>query len=106
MKDFQIIYKILALLDKHKGDETFDYAQISADAMKTEFANWEQLMIEMQENGFIKGLVYGKSISDKFMHLREPICPSITLKGMEYLADNNMMTKAKKTLEKVADIIA
>lgn len=105
MKDFQIIYKILSILDRHKGDESFDYAQISAEAMKTEYNDWEQLMIEMQENGFIKGLVYGKNINDKFMHLREPICPSITLKGMEYLSENSMMAKAKKALEKIADIV-
>lgn len=99
MKDFQIIYKILSILDKHKGDESFDYAKISAEAMKTEYNDWEQLMIEMQENGFIRGLIYSRNLSDKFPHLREPICPVITLKGMEYLAENNMMAKAKKIVE-------
>lgn len=99
MKDFQIIYKILSLLDKHKGDESFDYSQISADAMKTGYNDWEQIMIEMQENGFIRGIVYTRSLSDKFPHICEPICPSITLKGMEYLAENNMMSKAKKIVE-------
>lgn len=99
MKDFQIIYKILSILDKHKGDESFDYAQISAEAMKTGYNDWEQLMIEMQENGFIRGLIYSRNLNDKFPHLREPICPVITLKGMEYLAENNMMAKAKKIVE-------
>ena len=30
MGDFKIIYKILRMLDKHKGDETFEYGSISA----------------------------------------------------------------------------
>ena len=105
MKDFQIIYKILSLLDKHKGDESFDYALISADAVKTSYADWEQIMIEMQENGFIRGLVYSRTITDKFPHLTEPICPVITLRGMEYLADNGMMAKAKKLLETAAGFV-
>lgn len=32
VNNFQVIYKILRLLDKHKCDEAFDYAEISAKA--------------------------------------------------------------------------
>lgn len=102
MGDFTIIYKILAILDKHKGEEDFDYAAISAAAMKTEYANWEQIMIEMQENGLIRGLVYSRSLSEKFPHIREPICPVITLRGMEYIEENSMMSKAKELLKTAA----
>ena len=34
MNDYKIMCKILRLLDKHKGDEDFDYALISASAIK------------------------------------------------------------------------
>ena len=34
MKNFTVIYKILALLEKNMGREDFDYKLISAEAMK------------------------------------------------------------------------
>lgn len=105
MSTFQTIYKILRLLDKNKGREDFDYALISAQAMKIGFEEWEQLMIEMQVNGLIRGLVTNQTLSDKFPHLVEPIRPVITLKGMEYLSENSFMSKAKEALRMVGDII-
>jgi len=103
--DFQVIYKILRLLQKNRGREDFDYAQISAQAMKLDFADWEQLMIEMQEDGLIRGLVYVQTLSDKFPHITEPIRPAITLKGLEYLAENSAMNKAKEMLRMIGEII-
>lgn len=105
MNDYKIMCKILRLLDKHKGDEDFDYALISASAMKCGYAEWEQLMIELQENGYLRGLVYTQTMSDKFPHLVEPIRPRITMKGMAYLEENTMMAKAKEALQMVGDII-
>lgn len=105
MNNFQMIYKILKLLDKHKGDESFDYQSISAQALKVEYAEWEQIMIELQVNGFIRGLTYTQTLSDKFPHLVSPVHPQITLKGMEYLAENNMMAKAKETLKLVGELL-
>lgn len=105
MNDFQAMYKILALLNKYRGDETFEYEQISSSAMKMKYEAWEQLMIELQANGFIRGLVYTQDLSHKFPHIVEPIRPVITLKGMEYLAENSMMAKAKEALKVVGEII-
>lgn len=93
MRNFKVIYKILKTLDKYKGDESFDYSLISAEAMKIKFEEWEQLMIELQKGEYIRGLIYTQSITNKFPHIVEPIQPQITLKGMEYLAVNGMMVK-------------
>lgn len=105
MNNFKVMYRILRLLDRNKGDETFDYEQISAKAMNIGFAEWEQLMIELQMNGCIRGLVYSQSFSQKFPHICEPIQPCITMKGMEYLENNSMMAKAKELLELAGNII-
>lgn len=105
MDNFKAIYKILRSLDKHKGQEDFDYQSISASAMKLEYAEWEQLMIELQINGYIRGLVYTQTMSDKFPHIAEPIKPQITMKGMEYLETNSMMSKAKEALRMIGDIL-
>ena len=44
MSNSQVIYKILRLLDKYKGDESFDYELISASALKMKYAEWELLI--------------------------------------------------------------
>ncbi len=105
MNNFYVIYKILYNLDKYKGDEAFDYRSISPEAMGISFTTWEQLMIELQANGYIRGLVYTKTLSDKFPHIIEPIEVQITLRGMEYLEDNSMMAKAKEALRLAGDIL-
>ena len=107
MDNFNAIYKILKLLDKHKGDEEFDYELISAKAMKMKVSDWEQIMIELQMNGFIRGLVYTQDLTNKFPHIVEPIHPQITLKGMEYLSENSIMKKVEKdqSLEQIADAL-
>ena len=98
-------YEILRILDEHNGDEAFDYRSISAEAMGMSFASWEQLMIELQSNGYIRGLVYTKTLSDKFPHIVEPVEVQITLRGMEYLEDNSMMAKAKEALRLAGEIL-
>lgn len=105
MRNFKAIYKILKTLDKCKGREDFDYALISAQAMKLEYAEWEQLMIELQISGYIRGLVYTQTVNEKFPHIVEPIRPQITMKGMEYLENNSMLAKAKDALRMAGDII-
>lgn len=105
MNNFQVIYKILRLLDKHKGNETFDYEMISAKAMKLEYEEWEQILIELQMGGYIRGVTYTQTMSDKFPHIVEPIRPQITMKGMEYLETNSMMSKAKEALRMIGEFI-
>ena len=105
MKSFTVIYKILKLLEVNMGREDFDYELISAKAMKIPYEQWEQLLIMMQHEGYIDGIVYARTVEDKFDHIAQPIRPVITLKGMEYLESNSFMAKAKETLKMIGDII-
>lgn len=105
MNDMKAAYKILKLLSKYRGDEAFDYEMISASALKMGFNQWEQLMIEMQEKGLIKGLVYAQTMTQKFPHLVEPIRPMITFDGIEFLANNSTMAKVKEALALAGDFI-
>ena len=83
MDNFKAIYKILCVLDRRKGDETFDDAAISADTLKIAYADWEQLLIELQRNGYVDGVVYTQKMSDKFPHIVEPVYPRITLNNIQ-----------------------
>lgn len=105
MDNFKAIYKILRELEKNMGNENYKFHSISAEYLKVSFEKWEQLLILMQENGYIKGLVLSKGAEDTFQHIAEPIRPKITLKGLEYLADNSFMGKAKEALKMAGEIL-
>ena len=62
-------------------------------------------MIELQDSGYIKGLVYTQTLSDMFPHICEPIKPRITIRGIEYLEDNSFMKKAADALKAVGELI-
>lgn len=105
MDNFKIIYKILRELEKNMGNENFNLETISALKMKVSFEKWEQLLILMQYEGYIKGLVLSKDLEQLYRHISEPIKPQITIKGLEYLAENSFMAKAKKALKMAGEIV-
>lgn len=105
MDNFKIIYKILRNLEINMGNEQFQIKTISAETLGIPFNRWEQLLIMMQDEGYIKGLVINKSLEDTYSHIVEPIKPQITIKGLEYLAENSFMSKAKELLKMAGEII-
>lgn len=105
MDNFKIMYKILRELEKNMGNENFSVETISAEKLKVSFEKWEQLLILMQDEGYIKGLVLSKDLSQSFRHIAEPINPQITIRGLEYLANNSMMGKAKEILKMAGEIL-
>ena len=105
MDNFKAIYRILKELDRHKGDEDFDVGCILPEALRVPETDWEQLMIELARAGYVNGVSYTKALGDKFPHLAYPIAPRITLKGMEYLAENSMMQKAANLAKGIVDIV-
>lgn len=105
MDNFKIIYKILQELEKNMGNEDFAVQSISPEQLKISFEKWEQLLILMQEEGYIKGLVLSNDLSKMYRHIAEPIKPQITIKGLEYLANNSTLAKAKELLKMAGEII-
>lgn len=105
MDNFKIIYKILRELERNMGNEQFEIYQVSADKLKMPYERWEQLLIMLSDNGYISGIVVSQDLEDKFRHIAEPIRPYITLKGLEYLANNTFMEKAKEVLRLAGEIL-
>lgn len=105
MDNFKSIYRILRELEKNMGNDNFSPACISAEKMKIPFGRWEQLLILMQDEGYIKGLVLSSGLESPLRHITEPIFPQITIKGLEYLEDNSFMAKAKEMLKMAGEII-
>lgn len=74
--------------------EEFDPERISPEVIGLSRERWEQLLIQLQKNGYIEGLNIRQYIRQT-PHILPPVCPRITLKGLEYLHENSIMQKMK-----------
>ena len=105
MDNFKIIYRILKYLEASLDCEEFDPEAISPFRLGITKERWEQLLIMMQDEGYICGIFSTQTLSDSRRHICEPVTPSITIKGLEYLADNTFMKKAAGLVKGVKDTI-
>ncbi len=105
MDNFTIIYKILRALEKAMDYDEFDISQISHERLDISYQRWEKIMIMLSKSGYIEGIVYDQCLRDYSPKLERPICPVITLKGLEYLADNTLMKKAANIAKGIKDTI-
>ena len=105
MDNFKMIYRILKYLEEHLGESNLDMDEVSHERLGISFPRWEALLKLMQEEGYIKGLTYQQTMSDSQPHVVEPIRPSITIKGLEYLAENSIMKKIAEAAKQVKSII-
>ena len=105
MNNFKIIYRILKYLEEHIGEENLDLDRISYEQLGISFLRWGALLRMMQEEGYIKGLIYEQTMSDISPHVVTPIRPKITIKGLEYLEENSFMKKAAEAFKTVKEII-
>lgn len=103
MDNFKIIYRILKSLEASLDFEETDVSAISPEKLGVTKARWEQLLIMMQDEGYIKGIVCTRSAGEDKRHIVEPIKPVITLKGLEYLSENSFMKKAANLAKGIKD---
>ena len=105
MDNFSIIYKILKALEKAMDYEVFDTSLIAPERLGITRERWEKLLIMLSKEGYIEGIVYDQVLADYSPHICEPIHPVITLKGLEYLAENNLMKKAANVIKGIKETI-
>lgn len=99
------IYRILAALAKYAGREDFDNRLISAEKLKLSYAEWEQLMILLQKKGYVEGVLYTQTLSDRFPKITDISRVSITLDGIEYVEENSTMKKIGEALKMAGEIL-
>ena len=105
MDNFKMIYRILKYLEEHLGESNLNMDEVSHEKLGISFLRWEALLKLMQEEGYIKGLVYQQTMSDSQPHVVEPVRPTITIKGLEYLTENRIMKKIADSAIRVKSII-
>ena len=105
MDNFTIIYKILKALEKAMDFDEFDITAISHEKLGVTYPRWEKIIIMLSKSGYIEGIVYDQCSGDYSPKLERPVCPVITLKGLEYLSDNTLMKKAANIAKGIKDTI-
>lgn len=105
MDNFKIIYRILKYLETSMDCNALSTEAISHIQLGITRERWEQLLIMMQDEGYIRGLVTAQSLSDSHRWIADPVAPEITIKGLEYLAENSFMKKAMNLTKEVKDSI-
>ena len=103
--NFKIIYKILKYLEASLDSNVIDVEPVSAEQLRISYERWTALLMLLQEEGYISGLRFTQTMSDSRAELLQPVCPMITLKGLEYIAENGMMQKAGKLLKGIKEIV-
>lgn len=106
MNNFTIIYKILKALEKALDYDEFDISRISAECLNITYQRWEKIIIMLIKSGYIEGIVYDQCCSDYSPKLEHPLCPVITLKGLEYLSENSVMKKAANVVKGIKETIS
>ena len=104
MNNFTTIYKILKAIERSMDYEEFDSNLISPESLGITKERRDKLLIEMQEDGYIRN-VNCSTYFHQGTVIHEPIKPTITIKGLEYLANNSMMKKASDLIKGAVDII-
>ena len=107
MDVFNLIYRILKQIRALELSEEHDLALLFPDALKATEIERDNILLKMQEEGLIAGLVVIEEVDGKqrpFI-MWERAMPRVTLKGLEYMEENSMMKKAKNLLKGFVEIV-
>lgn len=105
MDNFVVIYKILKALEASMDFEEFDERLISPEKLGITKERRDKLLIQMQKEGYISGISAVQYVNLASPSVDIPNSISITIKGLEYLAENSLMTKAANLAKGVAEIL-
>lgn len=100
---FIVIYKILSALEANMDTgQPIDSKLWNAQALGISEQRFGAYLEMLSDSGYIKGVELGN-------YMRTPVIrytnAKITLKGLEYLAENTLMQRAYKAINKITDLI-
>lgn len=91
MDNFKVIYKILAALEKSMDCECFDLDRIRPDVLGVSLERRNRYLEMLSDAGYVKGVQIKQYADGETQILPDNI--QITLKGLEYLAENSIMQR-------------
>ena len=99
------MYRILKTLLKYAGRQDFTNELISAKKLGVSYEEWSYIMILLQKSGYIEGVQYTQTLSQRFPEIVDIDHVGITLSGIEYVEENTTMKKIGELLKEVGEII-
>lgn len=110
---FIVIYKILSALEANMDTgQPIDSKLWSAQALGISEQRFGAYLEMLSDSGYIKGVELGNYMQRRGtekLYMRTPVIrytnAKITLKGLEYLAENTLMQRAYKAINKITDLI-
>lgn len=103
-QNFKTIYKILKMLEDNMDNENFDVNLISHQHLGITEMRWNLIIQMLIENYYIAGLKEIRTFGSKYPEFTDTGI-RITLQGLHYLEENSMMSKVRKALKGVKDIV-
>lgn len=93
---------MLSAFEKSLDIEDFDITEISAEKLnisKTRFTKYIEMLVESE---YLAGIEIRESLTGTDVIADNP---HITLKGLEYLAENSIMQRMYKTAKGIKDLV-
>ena len=101
MSDFRVIYRILRGLSDAIDAEELDPQRLTPEAVGASERRFNALMVMLVENGYVEGVTARRYASSPDPWPRaQLVAPRITLKGLEYLHENCLITSQIDTAPK------
>lgn len=95
MNNFSTIYRILKTIDTAMDYANFDGNSISPETLGITQERWNSIVYELIRSEYIAGIECIPVMGQTFPAIRI-LKPRLTIKGMEYLVNNEMMKKAEQ----------
>ena len=106
MDNFTIIYKILKSIESAMDYDEFNIEVISPEVLNVSRKRWEKIIIMLVDAGYLQNVnIIAPPGQESRIVVGNPK-PQITLKGLEYLSENSLMSKAAKALKGIAEVIS
>lgn len=101
---FVIVYQVLKYLyEGLKTGEEPEAIRLTASAYSIPESYWGYILLSLLEEGYVKGIaVHSTKSGILFSDLQDAV---ITPKGIEYLFENSLLQKVKRTLKDVKELI-
>ncbi len=100
--NFRTIYRILSAFEKALDVENFELETISEKKLGISKARWTKYIEMLTEAEYIAGIEIQDTIAGTDVLAENP---HITLKGLEYLAENSIMQRMYKTAKGIKDLL-
>ena len=104
MNNFKVIYRILKYLEAAMDADELLVEAFTSKVLGVTEARWRQIIVLMQDGGYIKGVNIVKAFGGEIVHV-DIERMAITLAGLEYLSDNSMMKKMANAAKGIAEVI-